>query len=91
MERKARADRLQGLLYPHPDKLADFKSSVGGELKPHRLFSDIKFRDSWMQFEKSPTGQLREKLHKMAVSLHKRWYEKYSNTTKSKSNYFSST
>ncbi len=86
MERKARADKLQSLLYPHPDKLADFKSSVGGDLQPHRLFTDIKFRDTWMQFEKNPTGQLREKLHKMAASLHKRWYEKSSNTTKSKSN-----
>ena len=44
-----------------------------------------------MQFEKNPTGQLREKLHKMAVDLHKRWYEKSSNTTKSKSNYVSKT
>ncbi len=90
-ERKARADKLQSLLYPHPDKLADFKSSVGGDLQPHRLFSDVKFRDTWMQFEKNPTGQLRERLQKMAVSLHKRWYEKFSNTTKSKSNCFYST
>ncbi len=85
-ERKARADKLQTLLYPHPDKLADFKSSVGGDLQPHRLFSDVKFRDTWMQFEMNPTGQLRERLHKMAVSLHKRWYEKHSSATKSKLN-----
>ena len=90
-ERKARVDKLQSLVYSHPDKLADFKSSVGGDLQPHRLFTDLKFRDTLMQFEKNPTGQLREKLHKMAVSLHKRWYEKFSNTTKSMSNYCSST
>ncbi len=32
-EKKARADRLQGLLYPHLDLLADFKSSVGGDFQ----------------------------------------------------------
>ncbi len=41
-----------------------------------------------MQFEieRNPTGQLREKLYKMAVKLHKRWHEKYTGATKSKSN-----
>ncbi len=55
-ERKARVDKLQSLLYPHPDKLADFKSSVGGDLQPHHLFSDVKFRYTWMQFKKNPKG-----------------------------------
>ena len=34
-ERKARANKLQSLLYPHPDKLADFKSSIGGGPQPN--------------------------------------------------------
>ncbi len=44
-----------------------------------------------MQFERNPTGQLREKLHKMAVTLHKQWYKKYTGATKSKSNYIFNT
>ncbi len=85
-ERKARADKLQGLLYPHPDLLADFKSSVGGDFQPHRLLTDVKFRDLLKTFEGKPSGQLRDKLRKMAVSLHKRWYSKASGTTNSKLN-----
>ncbi len=34
-ERKAKADKLQILLYPHPDLLADFKSSAGRNFQPH--------------------------------------------------------
>ncbi len=75
-EKKARADKLQSLLYPHPEKLADFKSSVGGDLQPKRLLSDVKFRDTWKKLEGNPTGQLCVKLHKMGVTFPKRWYEK---------------
>ena len=57
MGRMARADKLESLLYPHRDKLADFKSSVGGDLQLHRLFTDIKFRDTWMQFESIRQGR----------------------------------
>ena len=39
-----------------------------------------------MQFKRNPTGWFHEKLHKMAVSFHMRWYEKYIGATKSKSN-----
>ncbi len=87
VERKARPDKLQSLLYPHPDKMADFKSSVGEDLQPHRLFSDVKFRDTWMQFRAAS----REAAKDGNESLHKKWYEKFSNTTKSKSNYLLST
>ncbi len=69
-ERKAKADKLQGLLYQHPDLLADFKSSVGGDFKPHRVLTVVKFRDLLKTFEEKPSGQLRDKLRKMAVSLH---------------------
>ncbi len=85
-ERKAWADTLQALLYRHPDKLSDFQSSVGGDFKPYRLLADVKFRDILTTFEGHPDVSGRDKLCKMAVSLHKRWYEKSSNTTKSKSN-----
>ncbi len=85
-ERKAKVDKLQGLLYPHQDLLADFKSSVGGDFQPHRLLQDVKFRDLLKMFEEKPSGELRDKLRKMAVSLHKRWYSKTSGTTKSKLN-----
>ncbi len=85
-ERRARADKIQCLLYPHPDKLAVFKSSVGRDFMPYRLLADVKFRDALITFEEYPDASGSDKLRKMAVSLHKRWYEKASNTTKSKSN-----
>ncbi len=66
-ERKARTNKLQGLLYPHFGLLADFKSSVGGDFQPHRLLSDVKFRDILKMFEEVTTGQLWDKLHKTDV------------------------
>ncbi len=35
-ERRTQAENLRRLLYPHPDELADFKSSVGGDFKLYR-------------------------------------------------------
>ena len=66
--------------------MADFKSSVSGDFKPYHFLADIKFTDALITFEGHPDAPGRDKLCKMAVSLHKQWYEKASNTTKSKSN-----
>ncbi len=71
--------------------MADFKSSVSGDFKPYRLLADVKFRDALITFEGHPDASGRDKLRKMAESLHKRWYGKTSNTTKSKSNNISNT
>ena len=46
----AGAIKLHGLFYPHPDKLADFKSFVSGDFKPYRLLADVKFRDTLITF-----------------------------------------
>ncbi len=83
---RARADKLQGLLYPHPEKLADFKSSISGDFNPYRLLAVVKFRDALITFEGHPDVSGPDKLCKMAVSLHKCWYQKASNTTKRKWN-----
>ena len=64
------------LALPPPGQTCRLQVLCRRDLQPNRLFSDVKFRDTWMKLEKNPTGQLREKLHKMDVSLHKRWYEK---------------
>ena len=82
MERKAKADKLQVLLYPHMGLLVDFKSSVGGDFHPHKLFSDVKFRAILKMFQEASTGHHWDKLCKTVVSFHKRWYSKTSGTTK---------
>ena len=67
--RKARAESLEGILFPFADQKKEFRDLTGEDLKPFRLLENVKFRDLLSEFERAPKAEIRTKLRKLAVSL----------------------
>jgi len=72
--REGEENRVQQILYPTPESLADFKRKTGKEFSAKRLLDSSYFAERWRVFAKDPkpTGEARNVLRGIATETFKR-------------------